>query len=158
MIMRKHRPRKELDPMGWISKRTAIAADQQRDLGIAYHVSLQAMLSGHGTEESWSTVTCSLNIALILAEQGFCAGAIPTIKLAQEAMLRSQERALRTGKWAFDGTGMQSVMAALNIHDEQIARASRAQISGALREVHRRIESNEYFLTTTAAHSQGATA
>lgn len=150
-IMRKYLRRTVRDPMAWIASRTALADDQQRDLGIAYHASLQAMLNGHGTEQAWGTVTCALNIALILAEQGFCAGAIGTIKLAQEALLRSQERAYRTGKWAFDGDGLRAVLAAINIHDEQITRAPRGNVAQALREVHRRIESNEVF--TTAVHA-----
>lgn len=81
--MRKTCHRQTLDPMAWIAKRTPLADDQQRDLGIAYHASLQALLRGHGTEQTWATLACSLNIALILCEQGICAGGIETIKLAQ---------------------------------------------------------------------------
>lgn len=143
--MRKHLRRTVRDPKAWITSRAPLADDQQRDLGVAYHASLQAMLTGHGTEQTWGTVTCALNIALTLAERGFCAGAIKTIQLAQEAMLRAQERAHRTGKWAFDGDGLRVVLAAINLHDEQIARATRDDVTAALREVHRRIESNDVF-------------
>ncbi len=143
--MRKHTPRTILDPMAWITKRIPLADDQQRDIGIAYHVSLQAMLSGHGNEQAWCTLSCSLNIALMLAEAGYCAGAIPSIKCAQEAMMRSQERAQRTDRWAFDGDGIRSIQAALTIHDEQISRASKADVARAIRAVHQRIEANEVF-------------
>lgn len=129
--------------MACIIRRMPLADDQQRDLGIAYHVSLQAMLQGHGTEQSWSTVVCSINIAMLLCEQGICAAALPTIKLAQEAMLRSRERANRTGKWALDGEGIRVIQAALNIHDEQISRATRGQVSAALNKVHQRIKQGE---------------
>jgi hypothetical protein len=135
--------RKQIDPMAWVAKRTTLAPDQQRDLGLAYHISLQAMLCGSGTEQAWSTLSCTLNIALILCEQGICAGGIETVKLSQAAMMRSKERAARTGKWAFDGEGIRIIQAALNLHDKQTSRATRGQITEALREVHRRIETDE---------------
>lgn len=58
------------DPMAGITRRLPLAADQQRDLGIAYHASLQALISGHGTEQAWATLACAYNIALLLAELG----------------------------------------------------------------------------------------
>lgn len=68
-----------------------------------------------------------------------------TIKLAQEALLRVRERATRTGKWAFDGDGIRVILAAVNIHDEQISRVTRKQITNALNEVRRRIDLDEVF-------------
>lgn len=138
--MRKRTPRQHLDPMACITRRMPLAEDQHRDICIAYRASLQALLRGHGTEQAWSTLACSFNIALILAEQGIAAAAIPTIKLAQEALLRARERAQRTGKWAFEGEGIRVVLAAANIHDEQLEMATRGQIIAALNEVHRRVE------------------
>ncbi len=141
--MRKRTPRQHFDPMGWVKKRLPLADDQQRDICIAYRASLQAMLRGHGTEQAWSTLSCSFNIALILCEQGLCAAAIPTIKLAQQALVRVHERAQCTGKWVFDGDGIRVVLATANIHDEQLEMATRGQIIAALDEVHRRIEIGE---------------
>lgn len=141
--MRKHTVRQMRDPMACITKRMPLADDQTRDLGIAYHVSLQAMLSGRGSEQAWSTVSCTLNIAMLLAEMGVEAAALPTILIAHEALLRVRERAQRTSKWAFDGDGIRVILAAINIHDEQISRATRAQITAALQEVHRRIENGD---------------
>jgi len=67
-----------------------------------------------------------------------------TIKLAQDALIRVRERAGRTGKWAMDGEGIRVILAAVNIHDEQISRATRGQVTAALIEVNRRIESGDY--------------
>ena len=141
--MKKHTPRKHIDPMAWITKRAPLREDQQRDLGIAYHASLQALLSGHGTEQAWATLACTLNVSLILCECGIGAGSIEAIKLARAALCRSRERAQRTGKWAFDGDGIRVILAAINLHDEQISRTTRGQISDALREVNRRVEMDE---------------
>ena len=47
--MKKSARRTLRDPMACITMRMPLANDQTTDLGIAYHMSLQAMLSGHGT-------------------------------------------------------------------------------------------------------------
>lgn len=147
--MKKHTRRTVRDPFGWINKTLPIAQDQQRDIGIAYHASLQAMLNGYGSEQAWGTIACALNVSLMLSEQGFCAGAIETIKIGQEALMCTKARADRLNKWGFDGEGARLVMASCNILDEQISRTTRAQLAEALREVHRRIEADEVFTTTT---------
>lgn len=141
--MRKRAPRQVRDPMACITRRMPLADDQTRDLGIAYHISLQAMLNGNGTEQTWSTLACSLNIALLLAEYGIEASAMPTIKLAQEALLRVRDRAKQHGKWAFDGEGIRIILAAVNIHDEQISLATRSQVTAALVEINRRVTVGE---------------
>ena len=142
--MRKHGASfKRVDPAAWITKRIPLASDQQRDIGIAYHASLQAILRGHGNEQTWCTLACSLNIALMLCEQGFGAGHIDDIKHAQNAMMTCRTRAEIHNKYGFTGDEARLVMAACTIHDEQISRASKAKIDWALREVHNRIEAGE---------------
>lgn len=141
--MRKHTHRTVRDPMGWIKRSAPLPDDSQRDLGIAYRASLQALLTGHGNEQAWATLSCSLNVALILAEQGFHAHGLQSIKLAQEAMMRVRERAQRTSKWAFDGEGIRAIRDAVNLHDEQITRATRRQVTEAVYEVRRRVMEGE---------------
>lgn len=140
---RRNKPHRRIDPMACITRRMPLRDDQQIDIGIAYHASLQALLTGHGTEQTWSTLACALNTALLLSEYGVCAPATQTIKLAQESLLRARERAGRTGKWALDGDGIRTLQAALNIHDEQISRTTRDKITAALHEVHKRVSMGE---------------
>ena len=141
--MRKSSKRKVRDPMAYIHAHTTLAQDQQRDIGIAYHSSLHAMLRGHGTEQTWSTVSCALNIALMLAEQGILPEALDTIKQAQNALVRSRARASKFGTWAFDGEGIRDVLAAANYYDEQLEISKRSQVIQAIKEVHRRIDIGE---------------
>ena len=141
--MRKRTPRQIRDPMACVMQRMPLADDQQRDLGIAYRMQLQAMLRGSGSEEAWSTLACSLNIALMLCEQHICGGALDTIKLAQAALLTCRERAHRLNRWAFNGDDAKIVMRACSIHDEQLEFATRAQVTHALKEVHRRVNVGE---------------
>ncbi len=138
--MRKRASRTIRDPMGWIKARTPLADAQQCDLGIAYHMSLRAMLTGQGSEQAWSTLACALNIAVILCEQGVCAGALQTIQLAQDALISCRKRAHRLGKYAFSGDEARMVMRACAIHDEQVSFSTRGQVVHALEEVNRRIE------------------
>lgn len=140
---RRKNPHRPIDPMAWITRRMPLQPSQQIDIGIAYHASLQALLTGHGTEQAWCTLSCALNVSMLLSEYGVCAPAIQTIKLAQEALMRAQERAGRTGKWALDGDGIRVLQAALNIHDEQISLTTRDKITSALQEVHRRVSMGE---------------
>jgi len=141
--MRKHTHRTVRDPRAWIVARITLAGDQQRDIGIAYHASLQAILRGRGNDQSWATLSCSLNIALMLCEQGFCAGHMDDIRHAQTAMMSCRARAARHLKYGFTGDEARIVMAACTIHDEQLSRASRAQITHAIRALHQRIEAGE---------------
>ena len=129
--------------MAWINKRIPLADDQQRDIGIAYHASLASILRGHGTEQTWSTLSVALNIAIMLTEQGFCAGQTETIRTAQNAMTACRARAERHNKYGFTGDEARAVMAACNIHDEQINLASKDQITQAIRTVHQRIHAGE---------------
>lgn len=141
--MRKRTPRQIRDPMAYIVKRMPLDVDQQRDLGIAYHVSLQAMLRGSGTEQAWSTLACTLNIAMLLCEQGIAPSYLHTIQLAQAALVTSRERAQSKERWAFSGDEARVVMRACAIHDEQIEFATRGQIVTAIEEVHRRVSTGE---------------
>lgn len=144
--MRKHGATfKRRDPAAWINKRMPLPEDQQRDIGIAYRASLQAMLRGHGTEQTWSTLAVSLNIALMLCQQGFHAGKIAVIRRAQEAMITCRNRADVHNRYGFTGDEARAVMTACNIHDEQTAMASKDQISTAIREVHRMVQNGEVF-------------
>lgn len=128
-----------------LERRTPMTVAQVTDLGIAYHVALDEMIHGRGTEEHWSTVVCALNITLVLAEGGPGYDVIEIIKAALDGAVRSRERAQKTGKWGFDGGALTEIKVALEIHDAQMALVSKADVVRALAEVHRRIDSGHAF-------------
>lgn len=125
--------------------REPMTEDQARDLGIAYHVALECMLRGTGDEESWSTVTCSLNIALVLAERGIGAEYEPTLVRALDGAFRAKLRAQRTARWAYDGDAINDIREAFALHDEQMKVALVGEVRAALREVHRRIDAGNVY-------------
>lgn len=113
--------------------------DQMRDLGIAYRIAFDLLRTGRGTEESWSTLTCVLDIASTLAESDMGAEHLPTIRDALDGLHRAKERAQRTGRWALDGDALNAVRKGLEIHDLQIDAATKGDMRAAMAEVERRI-------------------
>jgi len=149
--------RKKYDPTRFVSRIVSNAEkrrdanpltdDQQRDLGLAYHIAFENMLK-RGGEEDWYVLAGSLNVALVLAEKGYGEEFIPEIKAAMEALMSAKYRADRTGKWAFDGPGIQVMRAALDLHDQQCALATRAEIKTVLQAIVKR--ANEGFMYATS--------
>lgn len=134
---------KRIDPRA----RFNLGESQRRSIGCVYHTNLQALMQGGGTEQAWATIAGAINAALLLCERGYQSDAIgiDTVKRAQLALLRVQERAAKHGKWVFDGEGLQDVLDAVNLYDQQIAVAKRSDITAALAEVRRRYETGDYF-------------
>lgn len=128
-----------------IERRAPMDINQTTDLGIAYHVALDEMIHGRGTEDHWSTVVCALNIGLVLAEMGCAALYIGIIKDALDGAVRTRDRARKIGRWGFDGDALLDVKHALEIHDAQMAIVTKATIIAALAEVHRRIDAGSVF-------------
>jgi len=120
--------------------RRPLNEQQTTDLGIAYRVAMEKLRVGQGDEQDWSTVVCSLNIAIVLCEKGIGAEYEPQIVAAMEGAFRSRERADRAGKWGFDGPALSAVLLALEIHDAQLEVASKQQIRESLLEVRRRVD------------------
>jgi len=128
-----------------LGQRAAMEDDQTTDLGIAYHVALDEMCKGRGTEEHWSTVACALNIALVLTERGYGGSFTPAVKDALGGVVRARDRARKCGTWGFDGEGLNSIRRAFELHDEQMRIAPKSVVRNALMEVHRRIDAGHAF-------------
>jgi hypothetical protein len=128
-----------------LERRTPMDKSQTTDLGIAYHVALDEMLKGRGTEEHWSTVVCALNITLVLSERGYGAALMPTVNAALAGAVRARDRARKCGKWGFDGDAFNDVRDAIALHDEQMHVATKKVVLDALAEVHRRIDEGHAF-------------
>jgi hypothetical protein len=142
-----YRPRAVSRTAGFdvLERRTPLDLSQTTDLGIAYHVALDEMLQGRGTEEHWSTLACALNITLVIAETGPGLNSIRIIEDALAGAVRARDRARRTGKWGFDGDALIDMKIALETHDAQLATVSKAVVQAALAEVHRRIDAGDAF-------------
>lgn len=141
------KPRRKYDPTRFVSRIVSSAEkrrdanpltdDQQRDLGLAYHIAFENMLK-RGSEEDWYVLAGTMNVALVLAEKGYGEEFIPEVKAAMEALMDCKYRADRTKRWAFDGAGIQAMRTALELHDQQCALATRAEIKTVLQAIVKR--------------------
>lgn len=116
---------------------------QTTDIGLAYHLSFDAIKGGYATEEMWSNLACAMNIALILAEKGIGEPHIEDIKLAQDALMRAKGRGEKSGSWGLDGDGMRDLHLAITVHDAQMEAATKSDVRFAINEVRRRMEAGE---------------
>jgi hypothetical protein len=119
--------------------------DDQQTLGIAYHGALGRLLNGIGSEDDWNTLVCSLNIAMVLCEQGFGEEYMPEVVAALEGAFRTKLRAEKMGKWGFDGPAMLAIKRAFELHDEQIKIVTQAELATALVEVTRRVDAGDVY-------------
>jgi len=148
------KPRRKYDPNRWLQRvaqsreKRADAApltdEQQRDLGLSFWMSFDAMLR-EPSGELWGNLSSALNIAIVLCERGFGAECEGEIKAAQEALMRARKRKAKSGSWALDAEGIKAVRAALTIHDEQTRVAERGEMRAALAEVYRRVGAGDVF-------------
>ncbi|MGB6054630.1 MAG: hypothetical protein WBG17_05260 [Burkholderiaceae bacterium] len=151
---KQHRPRR-IDPAGGLSvflrmqdraeNARPIGNDARTDLQLAYWISFHAMTQGASSEEHWSVVAVSLNVALILTEHGFGREYEPYVIKALDAAFRAHQRGQRTGAWRYDGEGINAVRDALELHDEQLALATKDQVRAALAEVNRRVDAGDVY-------------
>lgn len=139
-MSRSQKPRKKYDPTRWLDRSVKanearmdtkpLTDDRQRDLGIAFRVAFDLMIHG-GDESAWHTLAQALNIALVMCENDFGKEYEPEIKLALEGLVRAKVRFDRTGRWGFDGDAIQVIRLGLELHEEQMRVADRADIRAA---------------------------
>lgn len=128
-----------------IEDQHAIPANDQDDLQLAYRLAFNIMRTGRSSEETWCTVTVSLNVALILSERGYGSGYESYIVKALEGAFRAWRRAQITGSWRYDGAGINDIALVLELHDEQIKLATKAELREALLEVNRRVAEGKVY-------------
>lgn len=119
--------------------------DQQTALCAAWRLAFDALLKGRGNESDWNTVVCSLNIALVLSENGFGPECEAQIIDALDGVFRSKLRQGRRDKWGLDGPAIQAIKEAYRTHEAQLEFATGAEIMAARDEVNRRIDSGNVY-------------
>ena len=115
------------------------------DLAIAFRLAFAAMLNGGADEQQWSTCVVSLNIAMVLAEQGIGEEYIRQFNDALEGAFRARIRANHGSGWGFDGPAQQAIKLAFEAHEAQLQCSTKREIRDALLEVYRRVDSGDVF-------------
>lgn len=91
----------------------------------------------HPGDRDW--LACTINITMILAEQGHDDDAdLAAVLSARDALGRADERVARGKTWNLDGPGREAVRRALEIHDEQTRTRGQAALTDAILVMHQR--------------------
>lgn len=115
---------------------------QADNISVLHWICFRAITDdGVATEENWSNLAQAVNMSLLLAEKGIGAEHMCLTFDAQEALMRAAKRGKATGRWGFDGDGIRAVQQALELHDEQIKVASKAELLEALHTLRKRVDS-----------------
>lgn len=141
-----HRPKSHMGGLTAIGALHFAAEDKRpligedvTDISVAAWLAFDQMTAGQSNENCWGTIVFSINVALMLAEQGFGEEYSPYLVKALDGLFRAQLRAQRTKAWRFDGEAIIAVREALEIHGEQIKVATKENVRQAIAEVKSRI-------------------
>lgn len=124
--------------------------DQLTDLGVAYWVSLEQLLTGDAIEEAWSCVACALNIGIVLCEMEVGKEYETLFAQALDGAFRAKVRSAKTGNFRLDGEAIRDIQEAFAVHDEQMRIATRAEVTTAMQTVHARMASGNIYRKAAA--------
>lgn len=110
---------------------------QLTDLGIAYWSAFDNHMR-KPTGAQWGVLASAMNVGVVLAERG--AGCPDVFVNALEGLQRAKERAEQGKSWALDGDCIAAVRVALEHHDLQMKECRIIEVSSALNEVRRRVQ------------------
>lgn len=145
---RKYKP-KPINPSALVdavASRQPMERAKQQDVSIVAHQAMRALVSGDGTEFDVEHLAVATNLSMLLTELGVGREYLAVAIAGQEAVVRCRARAERTGKWGLDGPAIAAIDLALELHDQQVEIATQAQMSAAIREMHRRQRNPEYVM------------
>ncbi|KND62350.1 Phage protein [Candidatus Burkholderia verschuerenii] len=108
--------------------RSVIPAGHATKVGLAYHLALEEMKKGRGTDTGMNQLVYALNLALVLCELGFGAEQGACIHHAQECLVRMGAEGRRGDRWNVDEDVYRAIGAALEVHDQQVGSATQADI------------------------------
>ena len=117
---------------------TSMDGGQVLTLSLFQREALDAMRSGKATETHMNNLALAANVSMVLCERGVGPECLPDVLSAQDALVRIQARAMRTGRIAADGPGLQALLALLDVHEAQIEACTQAEMLSALQEIKNR--------------------
>jgi hypothetical protein len=110
-------------------------ADDERTLQLVPHQELALLMAGDGTEQSWHTITCRLNIGMTLARIRDTGEEIVTMAQALDAVCDVSDRFKRIGKWGASGEEAKLIGAGLVLTDDMQLDSTRREMRDAMKYV-----------------------
>lgn len=145
-----------LDPVGWLLEdMSLIYKDEQLRILAINHNALAELVQGRGTIDHWSIVTGALNCAVVLDEQCYDSMHHESLMEALRAHGRCGVRKQKHGSFGYTGPDLSAVNFALEIHDEQMKRATFREVDRAIAETQRRaLDPNRRFSVAQMANQE----
>lgn len=129
-----------------------LSAEQVTNIMVATRLALVAMVNGNSTENDCAMVAGQMDFAVKIAEQGVGIDHISIFERAQEACARAVVRGQSTGRWRFDGPGLQDVRIAVDLFEQLCSITKLNEFDIALAKVEEAIdEGNTIFVERVAA-------
>lgn len=110
---------------------------------LAYHLALEEMRIGRGTDTGMNQLAYALNLALVLCELGFSNEQAACIRLAQECLARVGAEGRLGGRWCVNEEAYRAIGPALEVHDHQLETATVTEIRRAERTILDRIAAGD---------------
>lgn len=91
------------------------------------YAALDEFVHGRGTLDHWKTLTDLLNLSEMMAKQGIGIEVLDACQKAQDALVKAGKRFETTGKFGFDGPGIQAMRDLIEYADLQQSSISRSE-------------------------------
>ncbi len=123
--------------------RSLIPESHARKVGLAYHLALEEMRRGRGTDAAMNQLAYALNLALVLCELGFGPEQEARIHRAQEFLEHAVVGGRQGRRWHVSEEAYRAICPALEVHDQQIETATHADIRRAEEKIKERLAAGD---------------
>lgn len=133
-----------VNPIAHAIAGAAITTRQELDqIRAKEYAALDEMIHGRGTLDHWQTLTELLNVAEMMTSQGIGVEVLGACQKAQEALIKAGQRFEKTGKFGFDGPGIQAIRDLIEYADLQQASISRSEFERMIQKTSNYMKSNK---------------
>ncbi|WP_069357899.1 hypothetical protein [Burkholderia cenocepacia] len=140
-----------------IANRSTLPDGHLMNVGLAYHMALEALRQGRATDTDMNHLALALNMAMALCELGHGADQLPRVHEAQDALVRCEPYSRKVGHWVVNGDTYKLLCSVLGLHDQQLAEATQKEIREACAYVNRQRDAgNVIRLEEVAEHDREA--
>jgi hypothetical protein len=109
-----------------------VSEETQITIVLAGRKALYALSNGHGQFEDFNELAVTAHSAIVLAEAGYGADLMSDFTQALEIILMCRLRALQGQEYSFDKKESQAVNGLLELHEQQVQLAGKAELAAAI--------------------------
>lgn len=106
------------------------------------YAALDEFVHGRGTLDHWKTLTDLLNLSEMMAKLGIGIEVLDACQKAQDALINAGKRYEKTGKFGFDGLGIQAIRDLIEYADLQQSSIPRSQLERMIEKTRNYMASN----------------